>query len=93
VGPQTVLKRRRSQKTPDHSTQPLIEGPFWGDPLDFFQERGLSGGKKTLMGIGLNSNPREAPIANQSLLFLKVLDKILKMLKNRMKPVKKKAGE
>jgi hypothetical protein len=45
------------------------------------------------MGIGLNSNPREAPIANQPLLFLKVLDKILKMLKNRMKPVKKKAGE
>jgi hypothetical protein len=64
-----------------------------GRSLRFFQERGLSGGKKTLMGIVLNSNPREALIAIQSLLFLEILDKILKMLKNRMKPEKKKVRE
>lgn len=45
------------------------------------------------MGIVLNSNPREALIAIQSLLFLEILDKILKMLKNRMKPEKKKVRE
>jgi ribosomal protein L30/L7E len=53
----------------------------------------LSEAKKTLKGIGLNSISREVFLADQPLLFLEISDKILKMLKNGMKPGRRKAGD